>query len=1104
MHSWKVPPWVRLTHPSSPACTALVGALFTVLATGVGSPALGSTLRPQGSSAEAPDEIEAMLKASRLEQKHLLAKSGGTDLALGGTREVTIAIDPNNPLRMAYADLGQMRVSTDGGVTFQTAVGAQVPAGFGGCGDPSVAYDSQGRLFWTYLGCGAGSSIDVFMVQCSPTTGAILAGYPVNMTASAGVNLPASAGNAHDKEWIAIDDTPGSPFQDNIYIVWVDLTGASTIRVATSTDQGATWSLAAALSGAGEGFVWPPHITTATNGDVYVAYHSMTSNGTVGQVFVCRSTDGGATFPQKNNAYDPGEADATFNRQSQPGAIPGTQFWLQGNAQPWILTDPDTPARVYVVASDDPNNDHTTGDAADVFIVRSTNSGGVWTNPQRIDSGPGTTFQVMPTAAIDRHDGCIAVQYYDNRANATNAAGRFLMDVFLTGSVDGGVTWSPDVQINDSPFDPDPGAGCRYGPAPGCVTNEAVTTTRIGEYNGVATANGVAYAVWCGNRRDGAGNATGQQGFFEIAPIDLVAPTINCPASINVECTQHTGTPASDPTIAAFLAGATASDNCDAGPVITTDALAVFPHGLTSVTFTATDAAGNTASCTRSVTVVDTTPPVIACPADITVECSTTNGTPKDDPQLVPFFAGVSATDLCDAAPVITDTAPALFPEGVTPVTFTAKDADGNSSSCIANVEVVDTTPPVITVALNREFLWPPNHKLADIGATVGVTDICDPNPTFVLTSITSNEPENGLGDGDTAPDIVDATFGTPDIAFKLRSERSGKGTGRRYTITYTAMDNAGNTADATVYVRVAHDQSGNAVASVGMAPDGTGFVPDATWFALIVRGLTVEERGAIGEGVVGVVHSANDPEPASGEIVAGFDAGLVFARFAQIGNIRGAVAPLGFDCVDVDRDGLVDLVLYYPVRAALTLREKTVEDGPVGIHFTNRLGESFLVPDIFALGAPQDAARVSTLPGATMAFQWLEALERTGSAAATATVEPAVESESGMGTPGAVQGAVASITPQVTRLSYAHPNPFTGRTSFTFQLAHASGARLEVFSASGARVRTIDAGELPAGLHVVPWDGRHESGFQLPPGVYMVQLTADGVTSRIKAVLLR
>ena len=75
------------------------------------------------------------------------------------------------------------------------------------------------------------------------------------------------------------------------------------------------------------------------------------------------------------------------------------------------------------------------------------------------------------------------------------------------------------------------------------------------------------------------------------------------------------------------------------------------------------------------------------------------------------------------------------------------------------------------------------------------------------LVSITSNEPDNGKGDGNTVNDIQGAAFGTDDREFKLRSERSGRGSGRVYTITYEAEDQSGNTTTAEVTVTVPHDR---------------------------------------------------------------------------------------------------------------------------------------------------------------------------------------------------------------------------------------------------------------------------------------------------------
>jgi len=116
-----------------------------------------------------------------------------------------------------------------------------------------------------------------------------------------------------------------------------------------------------------------------------------------------------------------------------------------------------------------------------------------------------------------------------------------------------------------------------------------------------------------------------------------------------------------------------------------------------------------------------------------------------------------------------------------------------------------DTTPPTISVELSDNTLWPPNHKMVDISVDVTAEDDSG-DVTVVLTSITSSEDDNGkgVGDGNTNDDIQGAEFGTLDTEFQLRAERAGKGSGRVYTITYTASDAAGNTAEAVVEVAVA------------------------------------------------------------------------------------------------------------------------------------------------------------------------------------------------------------------------------------------------------------------------------------------------------------
>ena len=116
---------------------------------------------------------------------------------------------------------------------------------------------------------------------------------------------------------------------------------------------------------------------------------------------------------------------------------------------------------------------------------------------------------------------------------------------------------------------------------------------------------------------------------------------------------------------------------------------------------------------------------------------------------------------------------------------------------------IIDNTPPELKISVTPSMLWPPNHQMVTVTPVISVTDNCDPAPQVKLLSVTSSEPDNGLGDGDTANDIVQNSNGT----ISLRAERSGKGSGRTYSITYQATDASGNTATATATVAVPHNK---------------------------------------------------------------------------------------------------------------------------------------------------------------------------------------------------------------------------------------------------------------------------------------------------------
>lgn len=157
-----------------------------------------------------------------------------------------------------------------------------------------------------------------------------------------------------------------------------------------------------------------------------------------------------------------------------------------------------------------------------------------------------------------------------------------------------------------------------------------------------------------------------------------------------------------------------------------------------------------------------------------------------------------------------------LFPVGTTTNTFVLTNAEGNTATCSFDVVVYDSEPPVISgIGDQLSSLWPANHKMVPIHLNYNTIDNCGGSVVNEL-QISSNEPENGLGDGDTSPDwkIID------DHNILLRAERAGNGTGRVYTITIMSRDNLYNYSSKLVTVSVPHDKSNFKIADV---PDETG-----------------------------------------------------------------------------------------------------------------------------------------------------------------------------------------------------------------------------------------------------------------------------------------
>ena len=266
---------------------------------------------------------------------------------------------------------------------------------------------------------------------------------------------------------------------------------------------------------------------------------------------------------------------------------------------------------------------------------------------------------------------------------------------------------------------------------------------------------------------DAAGNTA--TGSFTVTVGDTSAPLLALPSNVTAEATGHDGASVTFSASALDVVDGAVSVDCSPASG------SVFPIGTTTVTCTASDADHNVATGTFTVTVRDMTAPTLTLPADISVEATGPSGS-------VVGFQG-SATDVVDGACAVTFSPPSgsTFPLGSTTVHASATDVAGNTRTGSFVVTVRDTTAPTLTVSGIPGSLWPANKKMVRFAPAVSVSDVGDPSPVLTL-AVACNE-------SIAADDVV--VHSPTDV--ELRAERSAKGVGRVYTLTYTATDAAGN-----------------------------------------------------------------------------------------------------------------------------------------------------------------------------------------------------------------------------------------------------------------------------------------------------------------------
>jgi hypothetical protein len=323
--------------------------------------------------------------------------------------------------------------STDGGASFDDrgALGA------GSGGDPSIVWRrADGHFYFAALhtnGLGLWKSTD----DCQSFQW-------VGM---------AHSGFSDDKELMAVDNEPSSPYYGRLYMAFTNFSADSRIWALSSADAGVTWTSGFAISSSSnvQG-AWP---VVAPNGDVFIGWVTFAggSFGTV-TIDVARSTDGGTSYatvtPPAVGKSRPANESAT--NSCGRSALNGNIRYLPS---PQLAVGAD--GVLHVVYSYSPNAD----DDCDSFYRRSTDNGSSWGPEVRLHDDATTSDQFFPTLSVGEGN-IVSATWYDRRLDPAN----LLLDHFQAFSYDGGVTWQPSQRISDvsTPIRLDPGlATCYHG-----------------------------------------------------------------------------------------------------------------------------------------------------------------------------------------------------------------------------------------------------------------------------------------------------------------------------------------------------------------------------------------------------------------------------------------------------------------------------------------------------------------------------------------------------------------------------------------------------------------------------------------------------------------
>ncbi len=395
----------------------------------------------------------------------------GNDILFDAANEPSIAVDPNDPNRIAIGWRQFDNISSNfrqAGVAYSTDRGQSWTASVLNPGffrsDPVLDFDADGNFYYSSLAVqGNQFQVDIFK------------------SSDGGANWAAPVFSyGGDKQWIAIDRTSGIG-RGNVYQQWniqfSDFPGDFT----RSTDGGASFEQS--MMGPDPSIKWST-LDVGLSGNLYIAGAQLNENN-------------GHLFSRSTNAQDPTQTPSFATSAIQLGGTSSVRTGVNPGGllgQVSIASDhsfTDSRGNIYVLSSIDPPGP----DPLDVMMIRSEDDGNTWSSPKRVNNDASNGYQWFGTMSV-APNGRIDAIWNDTRNDNTDSTS----ELFYAYSFDEGETWEGNTALSDA-FDQSLG-----------YPNQ----NKLGDYYDMVSDNTTAYLAY-------AATFTGGQDVYFL-PIEAVIP----------------------------------------------------------------------------------------------------------------------------------------------------------------------------------------------------------------------------------------------------------------------------------------------------------------------------------------------------------------------------------------------------------------------------------------------------------------------------------------------------------------------------------------------------------------------------------------------------